>query len=160
MAKDAKGHGSDARGGAGAGAAHSQGVNAIGRQAQPQAGGQPQQQSDQAPPQAQLAPESGDSRELRMFADNDADLNRQSTQPIRDNLGKKMDKGVYNSSAATKLWGYHADRAAQSYAKQFGSPGQKWHEMFSPAVRREAAAHWEAAERDDIKSGASRSVKR
>ena len=43
-----------------------------------------------------LPPESSASRELRLFADNDAQLHRSSMQPIRDNLGKKMDKGVYD----------------------------------------------------------------
>lgn len=140
--KDAGGHGSDARGGA-SGAeppAHAQGINQVGQQPlQP--------------------PESTDSRELRLFADNDADLNRQSTQPIRDNLGKKMDKGVYDPQQAQKLWGYHADRAAQAYSKQFGSRDTPWHQMFPPAVRKEAAQHWEVDERDDIKSGSSRTYK-
>ncbi len=99
-----------------------------------------------------LAPESEASSELRQFADNDSDLYRQSMQPIRDALGKKMDKGQYDPAKATKLYGYHADRAAKAYAKQFGT-------SFSPAVRREAAAHWEADERGDIASGASRSAK-
>lgn len=123
-------------------AAHAQGVNQVGRD-QPQ----PQQQEQS------LAPESPESRELRLFADNDADLHRQSQQPIRDNLGKKMDKGVYDPQKAQTLWKYHADRAAESYGRQFGGNGKQ---MFSPAVRREAAAHWEQDERDDIKSGASR----
>lgn len=126
--KDAKGHGSDARG------THSTGVNEIGQ-------------------------ESSQSRDLRLFADNDRDLNRQSTQPIRDNLGKKMDKGSYDPSKAEKLWGYHADRAAQAYHKQFGSPGQVWHQAFPTSVRREAAGHWERSERSDIKSGSSRTYK-
>lgn len=103
--------------------------------------------------------ESTTSRELRVFADNDRDLHRQSLQPIRDNLGKKMDKGSYDPAKAEKLWGYHADRAAQAYHKQFGSAGDQWHKMFPPSVRREAASHWERDERSDIKSGSSRTYK-
>jgi hypothetical protein len=109
-----------------------------------------------------LPPESSQSRDLRMFADNDADLHRQSLQPVRDNLGKKMDKGVYDPDKATKLWGYHADHAAQSYAKAGGSTGENkapWHQQFSPAVRKEAAANWEHDEAPDIKSGSSRTYK-
>lgn len=133
--KDAKGHGSNAHGeGAAAEPAHQEKVNQIGQ-------------------------ESHESRELRLFADNDRDLNRQSTQPIRDNLGKKMDKGSYDPAKAEKLWGYHADRAAKAYHTQFGSPGQAWHQAFPPSVRREAASHWERAERSDIKSGSSRTYK-
>jgi|SRR5579864_3142225 len=158
MAKDAKGHGSDARGGPASYqnvsdkplltnaardrlAAHAQGVDQVG--AQPKV----------------LPPESPESRELRLFADNDANLYRQSMQPIRDNLGKKMDKGVYDPEKAQTLYKYHADRAAQAYGEQHGSGRGSGKQMFSPAVRREAAAHWEADERDDIKSGSSRSYK-
>ncbi len=125
--KDAKGHGSDGHGAAGAvaqpePAAHAAGVSQIGQ-------------------------ESPQSRELRLFADNDADLHRQSEVPVQNNLDKKAAKGIYDPSKATKLWGYHADRAAQAYTKQFGSSGDKWHQMFPPAVRREAAANWERANR-------------
>ena len=153
--KDAKGHGSDAHGGVTVGnnnpegkftnlvPAHSQGVDQVG--AQPKV----------------LPKESTDSRELRLFADNNADLNRQSMQPIRDNLGRKMDKGVYDPEKAATLWKYHADRAAQEYIKQFGSGGPHGsHGSFSPDVRREAATHWEADQRGDIKSGSSRSAKK
>ena len=109
--KDAKGHGSDSRGGQSTyntktgkvdPPAHSAGINQVGSQ-------------PMTPP-----PESAESRELRLFADNDADLHRQSEQPILQNLGQKMDKGVYDPQKAATLWGYHADRAAQSYVKQFG----------------------------------------
>ena len=159
--KDAKGHGSEPRGGSAAGdianrlglrpevagavvrGAHSQGVDQVGTQ-----------------PKV-LPKESTDSRELRLFADNHADLNRQSMQPIRDNLGKKMDKGVYDSEKAATLWKYHADRAAQAYTKQIGSDGPHGsHGSFSPDGRREAAKHWEADERGDIKSGSSRTAKK
>lgn len=140
MPKDALGHGSNPRGGA---------------QARPQ---QPQEAAHQAAVN-QLGTESSESRELRLFGDNDGDLNRQSTQPIRDNLGKKMDKGSYDPERAAKLWQYHADRAAQSYAKQFGD-GQPWHKMFPTSVRKEAARHWERSEREDIKSGSSRTARK
>jgi hypothetical protein len=131
--KDAKGHGSDARGGAQQPQppAHTQGINQVGQQPlQP--------------------PESDASRELRLFADNDADLHRQSETPIRQNLGQKMDKGVYDPNKASTLWKYHADRAAESYGKQFGGNGKQ---MFPPDVRREAAGHWERESRDSLKSG-------
>jgi hypothetical protein len=123
--KDAKGHGSDARG------AHAQGVEQVGQQ-------------PLAPP------ESAASRELRLFADNDANLHRQSETPIRQNLGQKMDKGVYDPNKAQTLWKYHADRAAESYGKQMGGNGKA---MFSPDVRREAAQHWESETRGSLKSG-------
>lgn len=91
--------------------------------------------------------ESHHSSNLRTFANNDSNLNRQSFQPVMSNLDKKSDKGIYDPQKAEKLWGYHADRAAQAYHKQFGSPGSTWHSMFPPAVRREAAGHWERENR-------------
>lgn len=81
--------------------------------------------------------------ELHMFGENDGNLYRQSKQPIEANLDKKIGKGVYDHGLATKLWGYHADRAAQSYNKQMPDrPGQKWHDQFPPAVRQAAAKMW------------------
>jgi hypothetical protein len=108
--------------------AHAAGINAIGQ-------------------------ESTTSRELRLFADNDGNLHRQSFVPVVNNLSKKMDKGVYDPAKAEKLWQYHADRAAQAYTKQFGSGGQKWHQMFGPEVRREAAKHWQSEIGPRIKGG-------
>lgn len=86
---------------------------------------------------------SHEAHELVLHADNDSNLHRQSHEPIIKNLKRKHAKGVYDSEKAKKLWGYHADRAAQSYAKQHGG-GQPWHHMFPPRVRKEAAAHWES----------------
>jgi hypothetical protein len=160
MAKDAGGHGSESRGGSGNNPQYDRMQAFVGKGKN---GGGGSAFTREAPARGvgvnQIGQESATSRELRLYADNNADLNRQSTQPIRDNLGKKMDKGVYDSEKATKLWGYHADRAAQAYTKEFGSPGDKWHQQFSPADRREAAAHWEHDERGDIKSGSSRTYK-
>lgn len=89
------------------------------------------------------------SHELRLFGDNDAQLYRSSKQPIEANLSKKMANGTYDHDKAVKLWGFHADRAAQSYAKQFGTPDQKWHQMFSPSDRRAAAQSWATSFRDE-----------
>lgn len=111
MAKDALGHGSEANG------LHAGKINAL------------------------PVKETSNSRNLTMFADNDANLYRQSKVPVEKNLEKKMAKGVYDHDKATKLWGYHADRAAQSYSKQYPN-GQKWHEQFSPGDRKAAAASW------------------
>ncbi len=89
------------------------------------------------------------SHELVLFADNDEPLYRQSFQPIVANLKKKVAKGTYLPGAATKLWRYHADRAAQKYAKEFGGV---WHKIFSTRDRQEAAEHWEGyARREYLK---------
>jgi len=78
--------------------------------------------------------------ELVLYADHDEPLYRQSFQPIIANLKKKIAKGTYSPTMAVKLWRYHADRAAQKYAKEFGGT---WHKIFSTRDRQEAAEHWE-----------------
>jgi hypothetical protein len=93
---------------------------------------------------------SDEAHELVMHADNHAQLHHGSHMPIINNLKKKMKKGVYDSEKAKKLWGYHADRAAQSYHKEYGDKHVPWHHMFPTHVRREAAAHWEAHHRDEL----------
>lgn len=124
--KDAKGHGSEK-------GAHQGGIAQVG----------------QAP---LTKPESPESQNLRLFGDNDGDLHRQSFQPVVSNLSKKMDKGVYDSAKGAVLWGYHADKAAQAYAKQMPS-GQPWHKQFPTSVRKEAAGHWERENAGRIKRG-------
>ena len=47
-------------------------------------------------------------------------LHHGSHMPIIKNLKKKVKKGVYDSEKAKVLWGHHADRAAQSYHKEYG----------------------------------------
>jgi hypothetical protein len=88
-------------------------------------------------------------RELVLTAYNDNDLYRQSYDPIIKNLQKKVAKGVYDTEMAKKLWGYHADRAAQKYAKEQGD-GTPWNRMFSPATRRAAAEQFEQEAREEI----------
>lgn len=81
-------------------------------------------------------------QELVLFADSDGDLYKRSTVPILKNLSRRWVKGQYDHDLATKLWKYHADRAAQEYARQYGSPNVKWDQMFSVPVRMAAARHW------------------
>lgn len=90
---------------------------------------------------------SAEAKELALHADNTEHLYKSSHIPIVKNLQKKMKKGEYNQEKARKLWGYHADRAAQDYAKQHGSKDTPWHKMFTPAHRKEAAHHFESAHR-------------
>jgi nuclear transport factor 2 (NTF2) superfamily protein len=88
--------------------------------------------------------------ELVQHADNSAQLHHGSHMPIISNLKKKMKKGVYDSEKAKKLWGYHADRAAQSYHKEYGEKSTPWHKMFTTHDRKQAASHWEAHHRDEL----------
>ena len=88
-------------------------------------------------------------KELVLHADNHQHLYHSSHQPIMNNLRKKMKKGEYHPEKAKKLWAYHADRAAQSYAKEHGD-GKPWHKMFSTADRKAAASHWEDMHRHEL----------
>ena len=54
-----------------------------------------------------------DVRELKAFIDNNEELLRRQTQPIQQNLLKKMAKGTYDSAKAVKLWKYLADSGEQ-----------------------------------------------
>lgn len=81
----------------------------------------------------------GDARELELFIENDADLYRQQTVPIMKNLLIKMAKGVYSHSKAVQLWMYLMENGAKKYVKEFGSAGDKWHDMFNVPTRKMAA---------------------
>lgn len=93
---------------------------------------------------------SHEAKELALHADNDQHLYKSSHIPIVKNLQKKMSKGQYDQEKARKLWGYHADRAAQSYHKEHGSHDTKWHEMFPVPTRKEAAHHFESMHREQV----------
>lgn len=94
---------------------------------------------------------SKEAKDLVLFADSDRVLQNNSHGPIMSNLSKKAKKGVYDSKLATKLWGYHADRAAVKSHKESGSPDQQWHKSFPKSVRDEAAAHWEDFHKEHLK---------
>ena len=90
-------------------------------------------------------------RELALSATNNADLYRRQTLPIIANLKRKIKRGIYDPGKALKLWGYLAESAAKDYAKQFGTAGDRWFEMFPPDTRREAAAQIAEFFQDAIK---------
>ncbi len=94
---------------------------------------------------------SDEAHELMLYAENDADLYRQSYVPVAKNLEKKYSKGVYDPELAKKLWKYHADRAAAKYGMDHGNgDGLK---IFSPSVRREVAAQLQADHYAEMEAG-------
>ncbi len=104
--KDAKGHGSDPRGGA----AHQQGVQQVG--AQP----------------ATLPPESPTSRELRLFADNDASEKRGGGSFQDVALGHQLNiarKTVKMPAAILGVMGGMTAEQAHSLIQQHGSAADK-----------------------------------
>lgn len=92
-------------------------------------------------------------RELELWATNDATLYRQMEVPIRLNLEKKYQKGLYQPALAIKLWQGWADEAAKRYTKEFSAAGDKWFEIFSPATRRHVATEQESFHRGEMELG-------
>ncbi len=74
-----------------------------------------------------------ETRELELFIDNDAELYRQRTVPIQQNLVKKKLAGTFDLNKAPKLFGYLVEAGAKKYAKEFGGT---WNKIFSVADRR------------------------
>ena len=87
--------------------------------------------------------------ELVAHGDNDSHLFHSSHKPIVANLKKKVAKGTYDHEKAKKLWSYHADRTAQSYAKKHGDSKTPWHKQFTTADRKQAASHFADQARDE-----------
>ena len=81
-------------------------------------------------------------RELILFAENDSDIYRRTTQPILRNLATKKVKGKYDGEKAVQAFMYLAEAGARAYAKNFGSGEKDWHAIFPMNTRRAAATHW------------------
>lgn len=88
-------------------------------------------------------------RELVVHGDNDSHLFHSSREPIIANLKQKVAKGTYDHEKAKKLWSHHADRTAQSYAKEHGDSKTPWHKQFTTADRKQAASHFADQARDE-----------
>jgi hypothetical protein len=94
---------------------------------------------------------SDEAHELVLYAENDSQLYSQSAVPIMKNLTRKHKKGTYDPALAVKLWKYHADRAAKKYGKEHGN--DDGFKLFSPAVRMEAAKHFEEYWTEELNAG-------
>ena len=81
---------------------------------------------------------SHETRELYLFALNDAQLYQQQRESIEKNLQKRFDAGTYNRVKAVQLWTYFANNAAKKYHKEFCGNGE-WYRMFSVADRLDMA---------------------
>lgn len=91
-------------------------------------------------------------RELELYVENDAQLHRSQEQPIQKNLITKMARGVYNHTGAVKLYGYLMESGAKKYAKEY-SGGSDWHQIFSPATRKEVAERFAKSFETEAKLG-------
>lgn len=77
-------------------------------------------------------------RELKLYIENDGDLNSQMVDPIRKNLIKKIEKGIFDFDRSIQAWMNLADYAAHKYISEF-NPGMNIKTMFSKATRWETA---------------------
>jgi hypothetical protein len=73
-------------------------------------------------------------RELYMYASNCADAWRMAEHAFR-NYERKRAKGTYDATLARKGLSYAVETAAKEYVREFGTPGDKWRAMFTPADR-------------------------
>jgi len=76
-----------------------------------------------------------ESRELKLFIDNDSRLYRQRMMPIFRNLSKKMAKGTYKKSLAERAFMYLVNDGVKRYISDFG--GDK--DTFSRSDKKEVA---------------------
>jgi len=83
---------------------------------------------------------SPESSELVLFTDNTEPLYRQKIAIFRA-LAKKKDRGTYESRLAPQAFSALLNSAAKKYAREFGSPGDRWNSHFSPMQRHLAAVH-------------------
>jgi hypothetical protein len=76
--------------------------------------------------------------ELKLFIDNEADLYPQRVSIVK-NLATKKARGAYKRDLAVKAFDYVVEAGAKKYVKDFGSPGQPWHQLFPVSTRKVVA---------------------
>ena len=106
---------------------------------------------------------SPETSELLLFVDNDEPLYRQKMLIFRA-LAKKRDRGVYSPKLAPKAFASLLAAGAKKYAREFGSPGDRWNALFSTALRHHAAeacaaefVEWYAVDYESLKKPSGRS---
>lgn len=78
-------------------------------------------------------------RELQLYIDNTYDLMRQVAEPTYRALERRINNGTYDPDKAHKAMVNVATAGAKSYAREYCTAGEVWHQMFSVADRRECA---------------------
>jgi hypothetical protein len=100
---------------------------------------------------------STESHELVLYIDNDEPLWRMKTAIFRA-LAKRKDRGKFDERLAPKAFAVLLTSAAKKYVREFGSPGDRWNQIFSPIDRRhgslELVQQFEAWYANDYKTGA------
>lgn len=86
--------------------------------------------------------ETHEATELRLFMDNDPVVYFNHLVPCFRNAQRKANKNILDRQKLVVLFEYAVKFGAMRYQKIFGTPGDKWYELFPPSVRREVAEHF------------------
>lgn len=73
-------------------------------------------------------------RELKLYIENDGQLNRQQEVPIQKNLVNKLASGAFDKDKAAKLYGFLVESGAKKYNQEFGD-GVASLKLFDKATR-------------------------
>ena len=92
--------------------------------------------------------ESDESRELKLYIDNDGQLYRQRFMPILKNLSKKKKKGNYDSKLAIKAFMYLVNDGAKKYVKDYGGSTSMFSKQDKIEVAKEFVEEFEDAYED------------
>jgi hypothetical protein len=85
--------------------------------------------------------------ELVLWVENSQAIQNQRNSILK-NIARKINSGIYDPEKAPVLWKYLMDSAAKEYTKEFDVGGG--YGVFTPAIRREAAAWYAPHEYDTI----------
>lgn len=77
--------------------------------------------------------------EMVLVISNDGDLYRAMIAPVIEMLKRKVKKGTYDKSLAYKAFDGVVKKGCQDYHKRFGSPSEKYYEIFNVATREQIA---------------------
>ena len=86
-----------------------------------------------------------ESRELKLFIDNDSRLYRQRFLPIMRNLSNKMKKGNYKASLAERAFMYLVNDGVKRYISDFGGDKDTFSRADKKAVAKEFVQEFQDA---------------
>lgn len=95
--------------------------------------------------------------ELILFGENSRDpWIRNQFDSILKNIARKINSGIYQPEKAPKLWEYWFNSVAKQYNKEFGTG--RGYGIFTPTIRREAAAYYAPIEGAAVGGGEYESI--
>lgn len=85
---------------------------------------------------------SAEAVDLVLSTENDPKLWEVRRHEFAKNLERHVRRGTYDPARAVDLFTHFASEAARTYHQNYGTPSDRWHDLFPMSVRREAAEHW------------------